>query len=163
MDDSTRRELVVRFVEATGEAGPSCPVCRYGLAGLRGARCPECGTELTLALGAAESRLGFWVAGLLGWGVLGGFCFLILIETAWMYLFLDPVNRPDGWEIAAVVGLPLMGFAAGTGAVWGLVKPRGRRWIQGLRRSRAWAVAVVSAAAAPAFLGLLLVVSWCVR
>lgn len=163
MDDMTRRELVIRYVEATGQAGALCPVCRYGLAGLRAATCPECGTALTLTLGATESRFGYWIAGLLGWGVLGGWCLLMLLATAWMYMFLDPVNRSTEGGMAVDLGLPVLGFAAGAAGVWFLLNPRGRRWVQRLSRPRALAMAAASAAASPVFLALLILLTWLLR
>lgn len=44
----TRAERSERLQELRGEQGLACPVCNYNLAGLREARCPECGAAYTL-------------------------------------------------------------------------------------------------------------------
>jgi hypothetical protein len=55
------RETARERFERLAGLGPgptvSCPVCGYSLAGLREARCPECGTHFTLdQLLAAQSH-----------------------------------------------------------------------------------------------------------
>jgi hypothetical protein len=38
-----------------------CPACRYNLRGLTTPRCPECGRELRLSVGATEPFLRAWI------------------------------------------------------------------------------------------------------
>lgn len=38
-----------------------CPACRYNLRGLTSPRCPECGRELRLSVGATEPFLRAWI------------------------------------------------------------------------------------------------------
>ena len=38
-----------------------CPACRYNLRGLTSPRCPECGRELRLSVGAIEPFLRAWI------------------------------------------------------------------------------------------------------
>jgi hypothetical protein len=44
----TPRERFERLARLGPEKSVSCPICGYSLAGLREARCPECGTRFTL-------------------------------------------------------------------------------------------------------------------
>ncbi len=39
-----------------------CPVCRYNLRGITSERCPECGIQIRLTIGAAEPYPTAWVA-----------------------------------------------------------------------------------------------------
>jgi hypothetical protein len=68
----------------------ACPMCTYELRGLTSDRCPECGERLVLQVGAAEPRLGSWVAGLIGiaggagfHAVLFGWAIIARMSTRW--------------------------------------------------------------------------------
>jgi DNA-directed RNA polymerase subunit RPC12/RpoP len=55
----TASERAQRIQGTSGDA-LACPTCGYNLTGLRGTRCPECGTDFTLQelLSATRERAG---------------------------------------------------------------------------------------------------------
>jgi hypothetical protein len=130
-------ELLTRFL--AGRDVP-CPVCRYNLRDLTGTRCPECGLELRLAIGAAGARFG-----LLVFALVPRLMMLGLSVAPWI-LSLDGPPSARLWGIWVVM---ILGPVEGLFALW---LYRRRVWF--LRRSRRvqWILAlaawVVNAAAA---------------
>jgi len=53
----TQAALLLQFLQVSDA---TCPTCKYNCRGLTAPRCPECGRELTLALGAAEPYVLPW-------------------------------------------------------------------------------------------------------
>ena len=50
------------LIEYLHERDEPCPLCGYNLRGLRSRRCPECGRDLRLSVGAVEPFQRAWVA-----------------------------------------------------------------------------------------------------
>src|SRR4051812_33678965 len=109
-----------------------CPLCRYNLRGLTGARCPECGRALRLSVGLVEPLLGPWLlltvplvacAGLGVFGVFG------LAKSGW-----PRDGEPIGLKIALVrfiASIPLA-LAAVIMRPRFLRLPRRRQWLLGV-------------------------------
>ena len=55
---ATDTEALVEFLR---HRDAWCPACRYNLRGLTSPRCPECGRELRLSVGAIEPFLRAWI------------------------------------------------------------------------------------------------------
>lgn len=135
--DESRGALLREFVALEA---PKCPVCAYDLAGLRGAACPECGTALKLQVGAAESRLGMWVATVVGVSVAGGGAAMLLSAVATISIWER--NWPRR-EFFILVIYPALISATSLLAAAALGRRRGRRWFQRLSPSSArWQVAL---------------------
>jgi hypothetical protein len=56
-----------------------CPICKYNLRQLQSTKCPECGSELKLSVGAVDVRMGLWVSALLAAAAPATFGLLFLI------------------------------------------------------------------------------------
>ena len=111
-----------------------CPVCRYNLRGLTVPRCPECGRELRLSVGATEPFLRAWimvaVATCAAAGV--GVLFAFLLTTA-------------GWPAGSSVSEQIMRalvlfFIATIPAALGVLATR-RRFLK-LPKAVQWKIAV---------------------
>lgn len=123
----------------------ACPVCGYGLAGLRSDRCPECAAPLSLAVASARSSSPAWVVAVcsvsLGLGFDGVVSVLLLIAATVSFVMQGP---PPGipWQAVLVGGTFPALTCAGLGAITGLVRVR-RRWrMAPARRQWVWAAGV---------------------
>lgn len=63
-----------------------CPGCGYSLRGLRGGRCPECGSDLELRVGLVQPRQGAFIAGLVGLSMGLGLSALLVLYAGVMIL-----------------------------------------------------------------------------
>jgi hypothetical protein len=61
MDENAPDSDVQALIEFLRERNAWCPACRYNLRGLTTPRCPECGRELRLSVGAVEPFLRTWI------------------------------------------------------------------------------------------------------
>ena len=63
-----------------------CPLCGYNLRALHSNCCPECGRELRLNIGLAESYVKAWVAALVTMGASAGvglFVLMVVLKEGW--------------------------------------------------------------------------------
>jgi hypothetical protein len=89
------------LVEYLRDRDEPCPLCRYNLRGLTGARCPECGRALRLSVGLVEPLLGPWLLAavpLIGCAGLGVFGVFGLAKSGW-----PDHGEPIGLKIALVM------------------------------------------------------------
>jgi hypothetical protein len=71
-----------------------CPVCGYNLRDLTTARCPECGDELQLQVGAVERAQGWYIVALLA-ACLG-------VGGSLLFSMLALVHAPSNWWIRSL-------------------------------------------------------------
>jgi predicted RNA-binding Zn-ribbon protein involved in translation (DUF1610 family) len=113
----------------------TCPSCGYNLRGIAGARCPECGLELTRS--RLEFREAHWCTPAFFFGIAGivlglapvGYAVYRIVADSGPGLGVDVADRLNvtflgGWLI--VVGAALVRWVnwSGTMAAW----ERGRHW-----------------------------------
>ena len=92
----------------------ACPGCAYNLRDLQGQRCPECGNELTLAVGLAEPKQAAGIAGLVGLTAGAGMSGLLLA-----YIVIRATVFHDAFSGASkFILLTFIGFAVESVAVW---------------------------------------------
>ena len=104
------------------ERDAPCPVCGYSLRALVTDKCPECGRHLVLTVGTTEPRLGVYIAGLVGWSIGLGFCLLLLVWIAILFL------RGSGGPTADIESKMALGTAvSGTGLTLWILVPIRRR------------------------------------
>lgn len=88
MDDrDARLEFLKSFL---AERDVPCPMCKYNLRGLAMPSCPECGSEIEIAVGLTEPRMGAFIAGAVGLAMGVGFNGLILGWVGWVYALSEP-------------------------------------------------------------------------
>lgn len=120
------------LLEYVADRDVACPSCTYNLRGLTTSRCPECGRELKLSVGLAQTYLRAWVLLLFavfcgaGAGLLLGVNFLMV---PWSRL----APRQEAVVIYFMAYLPLAMIVM-------IGCPRFLRW----PRRRQWIVAVLA-------------------
>lgn len=97
-----------------------CPGCKYNLRGLRDERCPECNSDLAIAVGLVEPKQAAFLAGAVALGAGVGFHAMILVWLVW----IKTVNRAgpptdEAWPLP--IGLVLCG-----GGLWWWLRARRR-------------------------------------
>lgn len=98
--------LLIQFL-ADHDAG--CPVCLYGLRGLKSDRCPECGVPIRLGVHTPDTRLGSWITGLVLMSLATGFFAILSVLMLWMLEFDSPPKELLPVLIGAPIGLVMMG------------------------------------------------------
>src|SRR4051812_47683066 len=84
----------------------ACPGCAYNLRDLQGQRCPECGNELTLAIGLAEPKQAAAIAGLVGLAAGAGMSGLLLVYMLIRAtVFHDPFFGASRFILLNFIGL----------------------------------------------------------
>jgi len=97
--------LLTEFLEANDAA---CPVCGYGLRGLRTDLCPECGVPIRLGVHTPDTRLASWITAVVTLSMTTGFFTVMLLLVLIGSLFNTWGGGPPWsqfWPI--VVGSPL--------------------------------------------------------
>lgn len=126
----TARHLLIYLQDS----GAPCPVCEYHLHQLAEPRCPECGTELHLTVGATLPRLTPWTSAVVWFAMGMGFdavvslLWLVMLIPAYIYGFTNATAFQLFFPPAALLVAAAVCFA---GIVW-LLRFR-PRWT--LRRS----------------------------
>lgn len=102
-----------------------CPSCGYCLRGLTTDVCPECRERLVLCVRPAETKLAWFIAGLVAWGGMVGFNGLIGAYFMWEWL------SQRRWGPSFSDALPL-GVSLAVGLVMGSL------WIGRRKRIGRW-------------------------
>lgn len=128
-----------------------CPLCKYNLKNLTEPRCPECGKQIKLTVGLAESPLAPFVVVLVALGLpagVGVVAFMVMIQEGTMIYHMGP-RLGDSLE-----SLSLMGFQASLLPL--LIAIFLRRRIFRLSRGGQWAIAGLSLVEPACIFGLFL-------
>ncbi|MFM9995766.1 MAG: hypothetical protein ACKVU4_08200 [Phycisphaerales bacterium] len=125
-------QMLLDFVR---EHDAACPVCGYNVRALTRPICPECATELVLAVGAARLRLE-WLLATVAPGFFSGIAaFFVLIPIVLRYVI------GDGRWSYSLIALDLFGWCSGLFAM--MIAARRLRFIaQPRARQRWWAIII---------------------
>jgi hypothetical protein len=152
----TDEELLINWLASRDV---QCPVCQYNLRDLAAPRCPECNTELRLAVSSPSLNLGPWVVGLVSIALASGFDGVVSILVIIASFLFGPPPSPAAWHQTIAV---MSGFLILTGvctAAMVITYKSRRRWAFWSRRRQWWtAVAIfLITGLSHALIGVLLV------
>lgn len=102
-----------------------CPVCSFNLRGVPGARCPECGSGLSLAVASVNTRLGPWILALVSCAMALGFDAVVLVLLTIAVI----LSGPPASAAPIIVFYYLVFLVLGGGSLAGLI------WLVAHRRS----------------------------
>ena len=98
--------MLTEYLASRDEA---CPGCGYNLRGLVGDRCPECNQQLSLRVALTETKLGPFIAAVVGLATGAGFNGLLLLYG--VIMFRSRGNAPGLFLPITGAGLAVFGIA----------------------------------------------------
>lgn len=116
------------LLDYLGDHDAACPVCGYNVRALTRPVCPECKQELTLAVGAPNLRMAWYLAALAP-------CFFSTIAATFVLALIIAHLIAIGSTWAVIVMFDSFGWCSAAFAIF-LARRRGRVWFLGLPPAR---------------------------